>query len=504
MQSNQPGEYTEITPFFLALIPVIFLFLAYRNPLWIVGLIAILGFEYAYFFDTGISKTIVEFFASKNLPGGYAYIALFSFLPLVYFTFALDRKEKKMELFLLNLVFASFYVFIFIIAAYGIVWYGISMYFAFLLAILIGGWYMTEYRKAEGEGMENMIRFFGAIVFLCITSSYFFASSVPHGWANLKAAGFNEFKSGLYSQEEGIFSSHPDYFTILATLNIESGEKLFDATMKKIQNPTLKKILDSNLGGTQSPGKLQQILSEIMRTNLTTLGLNQTDALLLQAEARTILGDLYETVLYPTREVKNTAGIYRIGTFLTYFIDNNRSRFYDDSLVTQFGKYFYDTNPDITVERMKKLGLKYLLVDLNAATIDKDPRHDLTRRFEELLSTFKSDKLELIQTDSLCLQIALEEKDPVTYMTYAGVNYESYKKDGAGNDTAINRGEKQFKCYNHILELIKNKKVTDTTYNYLVPLVKYLDKNPPKNQSEMIQVFQSYVNHGWLALFRIK
>lgn len=153
------------------------------------------------------------------------------------------------------------------------------------------------------------------------------------------------------------------------------------------------------------------------------------DTLSLQAEARTVLAKLYETVLYPTKEEKNTAGIYRIGTFLTYFIDNNRSRYYDDSLVTQFGKYFYDTNPDIAVERMKKLGLKYLLVDLNAATIDKDPRHDLTKRFEQLLSTFRSDKLELIQTDSLCLQMALEEKDPATYMTNAGVNYESYTKD---------------------------------------------------------------------------
>ena len=110
-----------------------------------------LGFEYVYFFDAGLSKIIANFFASKNLPGGYSWIAFFSFLPLVYFSFALDRKSKKTELFLLNLVFASFYVFLFVIAAYGIVWYGISMYFAFLLAIIVGGWYMTEYRKEEGE-----------------------------------------------------------------------------------------------------------------------------------------------------------------------------------------------------------------------------------------------------------------------------------------------------------------------------------------------------------------
>jgi hypothetical protein len=31
---------------------------------------------------------------------------------------------------------------------------------------------------------------------------------------------------------------------------------------------------------------------------------------------------------------------------------------------------------------MKILGLNYLLVDLNAATIDKDPRRNLTKRYE--------------------------------------------------------------------------------------------------------------------------
>jgi hypothetical protein len=34
MQTNQPGEYTDITFIFLALFPVILLFLGYKNPLW--------------------------------------------------------------------------------------------------------------------------------------------------------------------------------------------------------------------------------------------------------------------------------------------------------------------------------------------------------------------------------------------------------------------------------------------------------------------------------------
>jgi len=51
---------------------------------------------------------------------------------------------------------------------------------------------------------------------------------------------------------------------------------------------------------------------------------------------------------------------------------------------------------------------------------------------------------------------------------------------------------------------MKNNKIDDKHFAYLLPLVNYLNKNPPKDQTAMLQVFQSYVGHGWLALFRIK
>ncbi len=47
---------------------------------------------------------------------------------------------------------------------------------------------MTQYDEKEGLSNGNSIRLFGAIIFLSITSSYFFLSSIPHGWNNLKAA----------------------------------------------------------------------------------------------------------------------------------------------------------------------------------------------------------------------------------------------------------------------------------------------------------------------------
>ena len=501
-QSNQPGEYTEITYFYLALIPIIFLFLAYGNPWWLVGLLLSIAFEFAYFFYSGTSSVISSFFARQLLPGGYSYIALFSFLPIIYYTFAL-RREKKSELFNLNLAFATIYAFLFVIAAYGIVWYGITMYFSFLLAILIGGWYLTSVSDTT-DTKENIIKFFGSLVLLLSVSVYFFASSIPHGWSNLRTAGFSEFKAGTVNQEEGIFGSHPDYFSILSTLNLADEKPVFDTIMSQIQNPTLKKLIESNIGSDQTLKKLDQILTEVQQANLEKLGVDSVTALSIQSDARSILTSLYEAVLYPSKASLNSAGIYRIGTFLTYFIANNRQRYYDDSLVTNFAKYFYDADPNTTIARMEKMGLKYLLVDLNAATIDKDPRHDLTKRYESLLRTFRSDKLELVQTDSLCLEMALEEKDDKTYMSYAGVNYESYKKEDDGSETTINRGQKQFECYNHILGLIKDNKIDSAHYSYLLTLANYLKQNPPADQQAMLQLFQNYVGHGWLALFRIK
>lgn len=109
----------------------------------------------------------------------------------------------------------------------------------------------------------------------------------------------------------------------------------------------------------------------------------------MKSEWIDIQENMYKNILYPTDEFKNDVWIYRIWTFLKYFIADNYKRMYEDSLITQFNDYFYDEKDiNVWIERMKKMWLSYFLVDLNAATIDKDPRHDLTKRFENLLKHF--------------------------------------------------------------------------------------------------------------------
>ncbi|MGB2111313.1 MAG: hypothetical protein ACPHY8_05835 [Patescibacteria group bacterium] len=158
---------------------------------------------------------------------------------------------------------------------------------------------------------------------------------------------------------------------------------------------------------------------------------------------------------------------------------------------------------------MKELGLEYFLVDLNAATIDKDPRRNLTKRFESLLYTFTSTDLELISSDSKCLMAARETyinsskspQDYVEYLAMAGVNYDGYE-DGE----KISRTQKRIYCYNKVLNLIEENKVDNKNYPYLLPIKNYLLENP--NIVADMQLLTAYLQRelpfGYKAFFKIK
>ncbi len=39
---------------------------------------------------------------------------------------------------------------------------------------------------------------------------------------------------------------------------------------------------------------------------------------------------------------------------MTYLINKNSTRYYDDSLIFSFETYFYDPSPEVTIDRMQK------------------------------------------------------------------------------------------------------------------------------------------------------
>lgn len=116
--------------------------------------------------------------------------------------------------------------------------------------------------------------------------------------------------------------------------------------------------------------------------------------------------------LYPgytpvIKEINNNpeALVYRIGTYFQYFIDKNNDRVWEDNLLTYFAglRRGYPDNKDL-VEHMKRLGYGYIIIDLNAASIDYTPDGTLKAKVQQLLGFINNNpNLQLVGTDRIML-----------------------------------------------------------------------------------------------------
>lgn len=541
MQKNQRWEFTDITFIYLALILTTILFLNFRSKclniwaFWLSILSFLVMFSWTFtvifswmtnskWFEENsvvyknlilsfndlfwyIDKNLTTLLWSIEIPFWYLILALIFIIPFLYFNYSL-KKDKLSQMFKIASVFWLFYIFLWSISAFWIVWYWITMYFILLFMIAIWVYYISDYEEDDDETYV-LTKMLWSISVLFVVLVYVFNSTIPHWFNNIKASGFNNFKAWYTKPYTTIFDAQPEYLDILLSLNIKEDKKsdLFNLLLKDLGNNSNLVVLikENKISDLKA---LDNVLKEINNLELKN-DWNDLKLISIKAEALNMRENLYKNILYPTKDFKNQKWIYRIWTFLMYFISENYNRVYEDSLVQNFWKYFYsEKSTDITIERMKKMWLNYLLSDLNAATIDRDPRHDLTTRFENLLKSFTSDKLELIKTDSICLRVALEDykkskktdDDMNNYITLASVNHESYTSDWK----TIQRWEKQIWCYNHILTLFKENKVDEKNYNYLLWIKNYIDSNKFETEDQLFNFLNTNIWHGWLVLFKIK
>lgn len=188
---------------------------------------------------------------------------------------------------------------------------------------------------------------------------------------------------------------------------------------------------------------------------------------------------------------------------MTYFIHNNRLRYYDDSLIFGFENFLYDADPQISTNRIKATGIQHMLIDLNAATIDKDPRRALTERYEHLLLTLRSPDAHLIATDSTCLRVAVDEykngelQDEREFLNIAGVNYISYT-DGK----ILYPQQKRALCAEYIMQNIAKRNIEEQ-YPYLRSYAEAMSQ--AKTQADLERIFLPILqNQSWFALAEIK
>jgi hypothetical protein len=95
--------------------------------------------------------------------------------------------------------------------------------------------------------------------------------------------------------------------------------------------------------------------------------------------------------------------IYRNGTNLHYFIDNNQKRVFEDNQLGLFN-LLNELFPDKVkiIRAMELSGIKYLIIDLNMANIDRTPEKTLLAKYENLIKVlYENPKLQLIYTDRI-------------------------------------------------------------------------------------------------------
>lgn len=515
MQSNQRWEYTDITYIFFALLPVLFLFIPLKQAWYYIVIYSTVLFEVLYYISPGSKLALTSFFDKIDLPLWYAVIFWVFIASLLFFRFATDwKKDKMMKLFIVNLVFTVFYVFLWDIAAFGIVWYGITMYMCLLIFIWIWIHYITrEDSKIDNDTNLYTLKALNFFAIFIIISIYFVKSAIPHMFTNFNEDSYMHYKAWLIKENEAIFAYHSDYINILFELNIkEDAKKQFIIDYKK-------EILDF-FSKNNFPEDFKNALNQINNINQLNDFLNffilngelknnlpaQTYQLMVQTLTKT-KSKLYDELISPSKEKKSDAIIYRMWTFIKYFVTENHYRLYDDSLIFTFDDYIYNKDIDKTIDNFKNIGMKYILVDLNTPTIDKDPTHTLTIRFENLLKTFTSKRLEMIDSDSICLKTAIDlynksnktSEDLNNYVRLAWVNFESYDKD----NNAIWRTSKLIKCYDVINYLVDNNLIDNNNFPYLVSIKDELKKQTFANDEEKYKFLFSKIPAWFKALFKI-
>ena len=226
-----------------------------------VAMIFWIGIGLAYFVPS-LRAGLTPIFSSIELPIGYWIITLLGLFPIALV--GIDRiiinhknlltpqKSQQAEF----IVFLCMYILLFAIAAFGIVWYGILLYFGILCVICLG-----LQNLFTDQRIHSRIATAGIIAIVGIP--YFVGTVLVQAWNNLPA-DLPEYRQGAVSEYESIFLSRPEYVPLLAALNLTSTDSLVESVRRQATNPELRVLLEKYPSTTLS--SLLELLSTVTRT----------------------------------------------------------------------------------------------------------------------------------------------------------------------------------------------------------------------------------------------
>ena len=152
------------------------------------------------------------------------------------------------------------YGFLFLISAFGIVWYGVFVYFLFLALFGLVALTFIVIDPVDDEdtiGVKTTI----SIIFFLFILIYIVRSAFPHGWSNLTTAGMNEYKYKKLDQNQSIFTYRSDYITPIATMNTIDPHAIVVRSAALAESKTMKSILTPERLALMGPSELNQVLN---------------------------------------------------------------------------------------------------------------------------------------------------------------------------------------------------------------------------------------------------
>jgi hypothetical protein len=188
------------------------------------------------------------------------------------------------------------YGFLFLISAFGIVWYGVFVYFLFLalFGLLALTFVVIEPKDDEDTiGVKTTI----SLIFFLFILVYIVRSAFPHGWSNLTTAGMNEYKYEKLNQNQSIFTYRSDYITPIATMNTVDPHAITLRSAALAESKTLKSILTPERLALMGPSELNQILTFFIQKIATGERLEEKKTIL--ADIDRIGHELHTSILSP-------------------------------------------------------------------------------------------------------------------------------------------------------------------------------------------------------------
>jgi hypothetical protein len=141
----------------------------------------------------------------------------------------------------------------------------------------------------------------------------------------------------------------------------------------------------------------QRIWQFEIQRNLLEYPLGKVSASALQERTISHYDDIAATALQRNRTMKDRPYLYRVGTFIPYFIPRNLEVIgISDHQLDFFNCIFSERKPELTLKRLQALGFNSIIFDTNTATIEKNPNGSLHQKVNAFLEFANTRSLGLI------------------------------------------------------------------------------------------------------------